>query len=130
MHYLEIKLDCIGSLFAAFAGYSSSDLHHFSRSISWSRQMQCVCVFLLSFLFICIHPFCFFFFFFTFFSTCFAHRIAPLVININIDIGDKRIVFPSNFHLPFSRRNSKQPTRWLIPPISLLSSACSGDGII
>lgn len=60
----------------------------------------------------------------------FAHRNAPWVININIDIVDKRIVFLSNFHLPFSRRDSKQPTRWLIPPISLLSPACSGDGII
>lgn len=58
-------------------------------------------------------------FFFTFFSPpIYAHGIAPWVININIDIVDKRIVFPSNFHLPFSRRDSEQPTCRLIPHLS------------
>ena len=61
-----------------------------------------------------LHLFCFVVVVIVFLS--FAHRIAPWVININIDIVDKRIVFPSNFHLPFSRRDSEQPTRWLIPP--------------
>lgn len=50
------------------------------------------------------------------FSVGFPHRIALWVININIDSDDKMIVFPSNFHLPFSRRDSMQPTCWLIPP--------------
>lgn len=53
-------------------------------------------------------------FFFSFFHVfffivpfhCFPNRIAPWVININIDIVDKLIVFGSNFHLPFSRRDS------------------------
>lgn len=45
----------------------------------------------------------------------FAHRIAPLVINISIDIIDKRIVFPSN---ALQQGGGKQTTSWLIPPTS------------
>ena len=63
----------------------------------------------------------------------FVHTIALRVININIDIGDKMIFPRSNFHLPFSRRDKKQPaSTWLILPhcTVLLMPTCMGDGII
>lgn len=70
-------------------------------SFLYACQCNCMCVWPSFFLF----AFVFCFFFIVPFH-CFPNRIAPWVININIDIVDKLIVFQSNFHLPFSRRDS------------------------
>lgn len=97
-----------------------------SMNVCWTMQQSvcaCVCAFACLPFYECVFDCCFgcclmfvLIFFHCFFSQSSANRIAPWVININIDIVDKRIVFPSNFHLPFTRRDSQQPTRWLIPP--------------
>lgn len=94
--------------------------------LKWPLSPQWMYVGQSTFLYVFVFPwiyvwlFCLMFVlgFLHFFPPIFALRIAPWVININIDIVDKRIVFPSNFHLPFSRRDSEQPTCRLIPHLS------------